>query len=86
MRPKFSMKARQNHPPCGWQESWSASHQGASFISTQKVYGTDLNSSGMSNGPTADFVAAAALGSVVAVNGLGTQYGTLLERFDICTA
>ncbi|OQE35239.1 hypothetical protein PENCOP_c014G08644 [Penicillium coprophilum] len=38
------------------------------------------------NGPTAGFVAAAALVIVVVVNDLGSRFGILLRRFDICTA
>ncbi|KAJ5927677.1 hypothetical protein N7516_009450 [Penicillium verrucosum] len=47
---------------------------------------TNPNSSGISNGHTADFVAGAALVTVVAVNDPGTPFGTLPEKFDICTA
>ncbi|KAJ5355576.1 hypothetical protein N7517_010185 [Penicillium concentricum] len=50
------------------------------------VCGTTPNGSGLLNGPTANFVVAVALVSVVAVNDLGTPFGILLERFDICTA
>ncbi|KAJ5209879.1 hypothetical protein N7491_009689 [Penicillium cf. griseofulvum] len=50
------------------------------------VHRTIPSSCGLSNGPTANFVAAAALVSVVAVNDLGTLFGTLLEKFDISTA
>ncbi|KAJ5457377.1 hypothetical protein N7530_012651 [Penicillium desertorum] len=51
-----------------------------------KPLGRLVHRSGISNGPTANFVAAAALVSGFAVNDLGTLFGTLLERFDICTA
>ncbi|KAJ5212882.1 hypothetical protein N7449_000051 [Penicillium cf. viridicatum] len=46
----------------------------------------ELMNSGISNGHTADFVAAAALATVVAVNDPGTLFGSLPEKFDICTA
>ncbi|KAJ5970067.1 hypothetical protein N7501_006315 [Penicillium viridicatum] len=50
------------------------------------VCDTNPNSSGISNGHTADFVAGAALVIVVAVNDPGIPFGTLPEKFDICTA
>ncbi|OQE27058.1 hypothetical protein PENFLA_c006G07116 [Penicillium flavigenum] len=52
----------------------------------RKPLGRLVHRSGIPNGPTADFVAAAALVSVVAANDLGRPFGTLLARFDICTA
>ncbi|KAJ5807701.1 hypothetical protein N7447_011157 [Penicillium robsamsonii] len=51
-----------------------------------KPPGCLVHRSGIVDGPTSNFVAAAALVSVAAVNDLGTPFGTLLERFDICTA
>jgi hypothetical protein len=70
----------------GRQNSWIANHQGTSFIGIRKVFRTTPSNCGILNGPTANFVVAAALVSVVAVNDLGTRFATLLERFDICTA
>ncbi|KAJ5251188.1 hypothetical protein N7489_001598 [Penicillium chrysogenum] len=52
----------------------------------RKPPGRLVHRSGISNGPTANSVAAAALVSVVAANDLGRPFGTLLARFDICTA
>ncbi|KAJ6185253.1 hypothetical protein N7519_006554 [Penicillium mononematosum] len=52
----------------------------------RKPLGRLVHRSGISNGPTANFVGAAALVSVVAANDLGRPFGTLLARFDICTA
>ncbi|KAJ5797241.1 uncharacterized protein N7518_005781 [Penicillium psychrosexuale] len=68
-----------------WQNSLSASHRDASSIDMQKICGTNPNSSGISNRSTANFVAAAALVSVVAVDDLGTPFESLLVKFDICT-
>ncbi|KAJ6140397.1 hypothetical protein N7471_006883 [Penicillium samsonianum] len=52
----------------------------------RKPPGNLVHRSGIPNGPTASFVAAAVLVGVVAVNDLGTRFGTRLERLDICTA